>query len=80
MNPRHCRNWYCVPKSRLTYDTPPLVSGAVNITVQTLQRIFLCRWFFNVDKLSHDSTEKMTTYPMYDTMRAKETLNFKILL
>jgi hypothetical protein len=34
-------------------------------TVQTLQRIFFCHWFLDVDKLSHVSTEKMTTYPMY---------------
>ncbi len=40
--------------------------GALGLsTVQTLQRIFFCRWFLVVDKLSHDSTEKMTTYPMY---------------
>ncbi len=32
MNPRHCRNWYCVPKSRSMYDIRRFVrtgSGAV---------------------------------------------------
>ncbi len=42
----------------ISYDTPPVNSAK-------LQRIFFCRWFLDVDKLSHDSTEKMMTYPMY---------------